>query len=232
MQEFLSRLHRDTHKLPCRCWGPAGTDEGQHLRQWRNSITNRLWWYWQQQEVAGKKPLFWLVSKRDLGAEDFKRKVHIRMGDNRDAGERILHLGSRDCTVPLTGCASSTFWGPVTAWGRLMVRSPSGMVMLFCHGNLKLLVQGCDIDGTIKEVLTSCRVCKDLIFNCRNWSIIPVPIKSVAHKPSFSVLIYAKPFPHLRTFAPSPLPTWNAVFPSLSLMNLSSDFSLIVTSLD
>lgn len=98
MQEFLSRLHRDTHKLPCRCWGPAGTDEGQHLRQWRNSITKRLWWYWQHQEVAGKMPLFWLVSKRDLGVEGFKRKVHIRMGDNRDAGERILNLRSRDFT--------------------------------------------------------------------------------------------------------------------------------------
>lgn len=106
MQEFLWRLHRDTHKLPCRCWGPAGTDEGQHLRQWRNSITNRLWWYWQHQEVAGKKPLFWLVSKRDLGVEDFKRKVHIRMGDNRDAGERILNLGSRDCTCNFR-CASN-----------------------------------------------------------------------------------------------------------------------------
>lgn len=66
----------ETHKLPCRCWGPAGTYEGLHLRQWRDSTTGRLWWCWQCWEVAKKKP-------RALGLKDFKRKPHLKMGGNR-----------------------------------------------------------------------------------------------------------------------------------------------------
>lgn len=86
----------DTHKLPCRCGGPAGTCEGQHLRQWRIHTASRLWRYWQREEVSGKTSVFWLAKKKKkkaLRVTDFKRKIHPKMGGGGDAVEKILNLG-------------------------------------------------------------------------------------------------------------------------------------------
>lgn len=111
-----------------------------------------------------------------------REKIHLKMKGNRDAVERILNLGSRDfacnshsasnwlCLIHILSPSYSLRKTDVKVSFSNGDAMLSPLELLCCHhwNWLEALTARMWHWCVTKEVLIACRVCKDIIFNCKH----------------------------------------------------------------